>query len=98
MGIQDEDVTDHDITSTGTVAKLEPRGKAMITTVVEDAGSAATYALQVREKGGTWRTYHDFGSVSSIQDSRELSASEVRLQITSGGTSGTADAYFAAGD
>lgn len=100
MGIQDVDRTDFDLTTTGTVAKFEPTGATRVTTVFEDAGGSVTLQLQVRERGGTWRTYHDFGSVSSIQDSRELSAYEVRLEITSTALSGgeTGDFYVAAGD
>lgn len=100
MGIQDKDETDLDLTSTGTVAEFQPTGSTRLTTVMEDAGGSVTVKIQVRERDGTWRDFHDFGSVSSIQDSRELSAYEARVQITSTSLSGseTADFYVAAGD
>jgi len=98
MGVQDRDNSGVDLTSTGTVAAFEPTGRFTLTTVFENAGSSVTVQIQVRERGGTWRTYHDYGSVTSIQDSRELSASEVRVRITSAATSGTGDFYVAAGD
>lgn len=97
MGIQDRDNAGVDLTATGDVAVLQPTGETTLTTVLENAGGSVDVAIQVREKGGTWRTYHTFSGTSSIQDSRELSAAEVRVRITAAATSGTGDFYVAAG-
>lgn len=101
MGLQDDEEIDHDLTTTGTVAEFEPTGETTLTTVLEDAGGSVTVQIQIQEReGSNWFTYHDFGSVSSIQDSRELSAYAVRVQITSTALSSgeTGDFYVAAGD
>lgn len=100
MTIHGYDQNGVDISSVGTLAKAEPIGKAAITTVVSNADGSATYSLQVSLNGDDWEEYHDYGSVSSIQDTREIAARYVRLEITSTSLTGgsTADIFFAAGD
>ena len=99
MGIQEVDLPSEDITSTGAIAEatLQPAGRCYLTTIWEDGGGSIDVDIEVRSKGGAWRTLTTITGTSA-QDTRELSAYEVRLNITSASTSGTADFYFAAGD
>lgn len=101
MGVQDAEATGVDLTTTGTVAAFEPTGRFELTTVFENADGSVTVQIQIQERDGSkWFTYHDFGSVSSIQDSRTLSAYAVRVRITSTSLSSgeTGDFYVADGD
>jgi len=97
MGVQDNYDDAVDATSTGEVFAAEPHGKVSVTTVVASTAAGATYALEIRERDGSWVEYSELGS-SAIQDTTEVSCAEVRLTITSAATSGTDEVYFAVGD
>lgn len=97
MGLQDRDVPGHDISSAGNVATLQPAAEFTLTTIMENAGGSPDVAIQLREKGGTWRTFHTFTGADTVQDSRKLAAYEVRVRVTTA-ASGTADFYVAAAD
>lgn len=101
MGVQDIEATGVDLTTTSVVAEFEPASEFTLTTVLENADGSVNVIVQIQDRNGSkWFTYHDYGSVSSIMDSRELSAYKVRVEISSttltGGEQG--DFYVAAGD
>lgn len=97
MGVQDNYDDAVDATTATDIFTAEPHGKVAVTTVVAGTVAGATYALEIRERDGSWVEYKDLGN-SNIADTTELSCAEVRLVIKTAATSGTDEVYFAVGD
>lgn len=80
-----------DISGTGTIAEFDPHSYGFVEVQLENGGASADYELQIGV-GGNWYTGYTWTGVTSIDETLELVAPRVRLQITSGaGGSNTGD-------